>query len=133
MKRMIRRGRIEDQGVDLTPMLDVVFIMLIFFIVTASFTKETAIEVDRPNGIPTETLESEAIVLRISESNQIWLGDRIVDIRRVQHNIMTLLAEVPDAPVVVRVDADATNGVFIRVIDQARQAGASRVALVEEI
>ena len=118
----------EEDGVDLTPMLDVVFIMLIFFIVTASFIKERAIDISRPDAPPTTT-ESKSILVTITASDQIWMGLRLIDIRSIRANVERMLAENPEAPVVVNADAESTNGIFVTVLDQARLAGAMKVSL----
>ena len=118
----------EEDGVDLTPMLDVVFIMLIFFIVTASFVKERGIDISRPDA-PSTTTESKSILVRITESDQIWMGLRLIDVRRIRANVERMLAENPEAPVVVSADPESTNGIFVTVLDQARLAGATKVSL----
>ena len=132
MKRTHRIRRAEDEGVNLTPMLDVVFIMLIFFIVTASFVKEYGIEINRPDTSERTVQKSAVILVTISATDQVWIGDRSVDLRSIRANVERMLAENPDAPVVIRPDASCTNGTFVTVLDQARQAGASNVSLAAE-
>ena len=133
MNRIHRVRRADDEGVNLTPMLDVVFIMLIFFIVTASFVKEYGIEINRPDA-STQTVPEHAVILvTISARDQVWIGERSVDLRSIRANMERMLAENPDAQVVIRADASSTNGTFVSVIDQARQAGVSNVSLAAEI
>ena len=122
----------DDSSIDLTPMLDVVFIMLIFFIVTASFLKESGFEVNKPavqQQPPTE--ESQSIVVKIMADGQIFIGPRRVDVRSVRPNIERLRAEKPDAPVVVQAHADARNELLIKAMDSARLAGAIDVSIAE--
>ena len=121
----------EDEGViDLTPMLDVVFIMLIFFIVTTSFVKEIGIDVNRPsNAPPTEKKVSEVIAIRIDELGQISVQNRSVDVRAVRANIESALAVKPEASVVVISHRDSDAGILVQVSDQARVAGADKVSL----
>ena len=133
MHRDRRTRQTKDEEINLTPMLDIVFIMLIFFIVTASFVKERGIELNRPDVTPQSTSESKAILITIADTGQVWMAGRAVDLRSVRANIERMLAENPDAPVVVRTDASASNGTFVRVLDQARQAGASSISLSAEI
>ena len=109
-------------------MLDVVFIMLVFFIVTASFVKESGIEISRPD-TPSFTLESKSILIKVAASDQIWLGARLIDNRNIRANVERMLAENSDAPVVISADVDSTNGTFVTVLDQARLAGATSVSL----
>jgi biopolymer transport protein ExbD len=122
--------RAEEAEINITPMLDIVFIMLIFFIVTTSFVKEIGIDVNRPSNKPVETKKSsEVVAIRISEVGQISVQNRDVDIRAVRANIESELATKPDASVVVISDRNADAGLLVRVIDQARVAGAENVSL----
>jgi biopolymer transport protein ExbD len=129
MRRRLHRGDDEAQ-INITPMLDIVFILLIFFIVTTSFVKEFGIDVNRPSSAPLEEQpQSELIAIRIDENDQIYFQDRLVDIRAVRANIESGLAVQPDAAVVVIADRAADAGLLVRVVDQARVAGAERVSL----
>jgi biopolymer transport protein ExbD len=120
----------EEAEINITPMLDIVFIMLIFFIVTTSFVKEIGIDVNRPSNAPVQEQKiSEVIAIRIDETGQISVGNRTVDIRAVRANIESELATKPDASVVVISDRNSDAGLLVRVIDQARVAGAEKVSL----
>ena len=117
----------EDQGgaeIDLTPMLDVVFIMLIFFIFVASFIKEAGVEVNRPDdNQPDNPEDSTSILVEVASDNQIWMENRRVDIRAVRANIQRLLAEDPEAPVTIKVEKGAEAGIVVDVADAARESG----------
>ncbi len=121
----------QEQGgaeIDLTPMLDVVFIMLIFFIVVASFIKEAGVEVNRPDdNQPDDPQDSTSILVEIASDNQIWMENRRVDIRAVRANIQRLLAEDPEAPVTVKVEKGAEAGIVVDVADAARESGVAAV------
>ena len=111
-------------------MLDIVFIMLIFFIVTTSFVTEFGVDVNRPSNAPVQEQErSEIIAVRIDDNGQIFVQERPVDIRAVRANIENGLALQPDAAVVVIADRFSASGLLVRVVDQARVAGASKVSL----
>ncbi len=133
-----KKGRAGDDTneIDLTPMLDVVFIMLIFFIVTASFVKEIGINpnVPEPNNNPPPDDAEPNILVRISADNQIWLmekeGERRVDTRAVRSNIERLRAELPKASVIIMADVVAHTGTYVAVADAAREAKAPNVVLV---
>jgi biopolymer transport protein ExbD len=126
-RRLRRKGGDEENEVNLTPMLDVVFIMLIFFIVTASFTKESGVDVNRPDSSSNEsTSKAASIVVRISAQNEVIIGNRRVDIRRVTANVQQRLAEDPRSSVVLSVHPESSNGTFVTVLDQARLAGGDR-------
>ncbi len=124
----------EDQAeINITPMLDIVFIMLIFFIVTTSFVKEVSVDVSRPSNQPQkEEKLSEVIAIRISATGEISVQQRVIDIRAVRANIETSLAAKPEASVVVIASRDADAGLLVRVIDQARVAGAEKVSIAAE-
>jgi biopolymer transport protein ExbD len=131
----MRRRRIQEQDdteVNLTPMLDVVFIMLIFFIVTASFVKESGIDVTRPDAVTAERKERGNILVAISESGQVWIDKRHVDIRAVRANIERLSAENPQGSVVIQADTNSKNGILVQVMDAARLAGVEQVSIAAE-
>lgn len=130
MRRKRRHGG-EEAEINITPMLDIVFIMLIFFIVTTSFVKEIALDLNRPSSEPQEEKRiSEVITIRIQANGQVEVGDRPVDIRAVRANVEGELATRGfDTPVVVIADRAADSGLMVRVIDQARMAGADKVSL----
>ncbi len=129
----MRRKRLaqnnEDTGVDLTPMLDVVFIMLIFFIVTTSFVKEAGIEVSRPSAATAEKKDKASIFVGISESGDIWIDKRKIDIRSVRANIERLHAETPEGSIVVQADKGSKTGTLVRVMDQIRAAGVTAISV----
>jgi biopolymer transport protein ExbD len=113
----------------MTPMLDIVFIMLIFFIVTSSFIKESGIDVSSPSASTAERKERGNILIAISAEGEVWIDKRNVDIRAVRSNVERLHAENPEGSVVIQADKDSKNGLLIQVIDQARLAGVSNVAI----
>lgn len=123
----------EEEGtVDLTPMLDVVFIMLIFFIVTASFIKEAGVEVNRPQANTAEQ-KNAAVLVAINADNSVWMDGRRVDIRSVRANIERLHAENPEGAVIIQADELASVKTFTEVLDQARQVvPPERVSLATE-
>ena len=123
----------EESEVNLTPMLDVVFIMLIFFIVTASFVKEAGIEITRPPAATAERQERGNILIAITKDNQIWIDRRQVSPQALRANIERLHAENPQGSVVIQADEKSQNGLLVRVMDAARLAGVKNVALAAEI
>ena len=129
-----RRTRERDTSeVNLTPMLDVVFIMLIFFIVTASFVKEAGIDISRPPAATAERKERGNILIAITANDQIWIDRRHVDPRSVRANIERMHAENPQGSVVIQADKDSKNGLLVQVMDAARLAGVSNVSLAAEV
>ena len=129
MKR--KRRSDEEAEINITPMLDIVFIMLIFFIVTTSFVRESGIEMNRAANSPTRTEDaSKAIFVRIEDDGSIFVRNRPTDIRLVHANIQSSLAAMPGAPVVVAASRNTDAGILVRVVDQARVAGAEQVSMV---
>jgi biopolymer transport protein ExbD len=123
----------EDDAVNLTPMLDVVFIMLIFFIVTASFVKESGIDVNRPNAATAERKEKGNIIVAISENNQVWIDRRQVDPRALRANIERMHAENPNGAVVIQADEESKNKLLVQVMDAARMAGVKNVSIAADV
>ena len=113
----------EANEIDLTPMLDVVFIMLIFFIVTTSFVKEAGVEVNRPQAASAEKKENTSIFVAIKSNDEVWIDKRPIDIRAVRANIERLHAENPDGGVVIQADDESKTGLLVKVIDQILLAG----------
>ncbi len=123
----------EESAIDITPMLDVVFIMLIFFIVTATFVKETGIDVNRPNAATAVKQEKANILIAIDAKNRVWIDRRQIDIRAVRPNIERLHAENPQGSVVIQADKNSKNGLLVLVMDAARLANVPNVALAAEV
>ena len=119
----------EEAGIDLTPMLDVVFIMLIFFIVTSSFIKESGIEVNRPQADTASSQEKGNILIAVTADGQVWLDKQVVDVRSVRAHVERMRQEQPEGMVVVQADQDARTGLVVQVMDQARLAGVQDVVL----
>jgi len=122
----------EKEEIDMTPMLDVVFILLIFFIVTASFVKEAGIDVNRPEAATAVKKERANILVAISDKGDVWINKRKVDIRSVQANIERLKAENPQGTVVIQADKKATTDTLIKVMDSARAAGVYDVSIAAQ-
>ena len=131
MSRLARHhAEEEENNIDLTPMLDVVFIMLIFFIVTASFIKESGLEISRPDASNAEpNPENKSIVFQVSPTNEIWLEGRRIDIRSVRANVERLHAQNPKATVVVQAAPSANTDTLTQISDQSREANVYDVSL----
>ena len=122
----------EENEINLTPMLDVVFIMLIFFIVTASFIKEAGIDVNRPDAPTAERQEDANILIAISANDEIWIDRRLIDPRAVRANIERLHAENPKGSVVIQADKRSTNEALVTVMDASRAAGVYNISIAAE-
>lgn len=123
----------EENEINLTPMLDVVFIMLIFFIVTASFVKEAGLDVNRPDQPTTETKTDEQnILVRISANDEIFIDRRMIDPRALRANLERLRAENPEGSVVIQANRSSTNKMLVAVMDAARLAGVYNISIAEQ-
>ena len=131
--RRRRSKRRDEEEVNLTPMLDVVFILLIFFIVTASFVKESGIDINRPAAATAVRKERGNILVAITPTGQIWIDRRQIDIRAVRANIERLHAENPQGAVVIQADRDSKNGLLVEVLDAAKLAGVENISIAAEV
>jgi biopolymer transport protein ExbD len=116
-------------SINITPLIDMVFILLIFFIVTTSFVKETGVDVNRPSAEAAERKERGNILIAVRANGEIWMDERQVDIRAVRANVERLHAENPEGSVVIVADEDSRTGLVVEVMDQARLAGVSEVSI----
>ena len=123
----------EEEEVNLTPMLDVVFIMLIFFIVTASFVKESGTDVERPNAVTAVPKARGNILVAITRTGEVWIDRRQVDVRSVRVHIERLYAENPQGAVVIQADRDSKNALLVQVMDAAQQAGVKTISIAADI
>jgi len=128
-RQTIQREDEEGSEVNLTPMLDVVFIMLIFFIVTASFIKEPGVLIRRPEAATAELKQRANILIALTQNGEVWIQKRKVDIRSVRPVVERMLAENPLGSVVIQADEGSKHGLFVKVMDQTRQAGARTIAI----
>ena len=131
MAKHLRKSA-DEAEIDMTPMLDVTFIMLIFFIVTASFTKETGIDLSQSNNdtqLQQQNSKNVSVVIDITGNDEVVMEGRTIDARSVQANVQRLRAENPEANVVVRAAATAKAQTLVTVVDQARLAGVSGVVI----
>lgn len=132
MRRITSVSTDDESEVNITPLIDIVFIMLIFFIVTATFVKEAGIDVNKPDAPTAEVKKKANILIAIDANNNIWLDRRKIDIRSVIPNIKRLRAENPQGSVVIQADEESKNKMLVEVMDAARQAGVVNIALAAE-
>lgn len=131
MKRKKHTSADDEAQIDMTPMLDIVFIMLIFFIVTTSFVKEKGLEVNRPKENQNQVNQpSTALSIRIDELGKIMMNGREVDIRRVVANIQTFLAENNTDSAAIQAHENTEHGIVVEVMDQAKEAGIAKVSVL---
>ena len=122
----------EGSEIDLTPMLDVVFIMLIFFIVTAVFIKEPGVTIDRPDALTQEAVTNQSILIAINSKNEIWLDKKKIDESQIKAVIERLHVENPKGAVVIQADNDSNAGTYALVWDAAKEAGVEDIALAAD-
>ena len=122
----------EESNIDMTPMLDIVFIMLIFFIVTATFVKETGIDVTRPDADTAVQQTKVGMLIAIDAQNEIWINRRKIDLSALRANVERLRAENPQGGAVIQADKAARTGILVDVMDRLRQAGVPRVSIATD-
>ncbi|MFT5013615.1 MAG: biopolymer transport protein ExbD [Patiriisocius sp.] len=122
----------EEKVADLTPMLDVVFIMLIFFIVTATFIKETGVEINRPDAITATPKKTVSLLVGVGEDNQVWIDKKQVDIRNVRPRMERLHAENPKGGLVILADSESKVEKVLAIMEAARAIGIGQVAIASE-
>ena len=122
----------DDTELDMTPMLDIVFIMLIFFIVTTSFVKESGVTVSTPGASTASQQESANIFIAITAGGEIWIDRRPVDSRSVRAIVARLHADNPEGSVIIQSDEKASTGMLVDVMDQVRLAGVEAIAIAAE-
>ena len=119
----------EDAEINMTPMLDIVFIMLIFFIVTAAFVKEAGVTITKPEAATADLKPRASILIAVTSSDQVWINRKRTDIKVLRTVLERLLAENPKGTVVIQADQEAKSGLTMEVMEAARQAGAPNVAI----
>ncbi len=115
-------------GIDMSPMIDCVFILLIFFIVTTTFVEETGVEVDRPQAASAVQLEKTSILIAVTAKGEVVYGGRDIGIAGVQSMVRRMLQQ-EDVPVIVQADAASSSGLLVRVVDEAKLGGATKVSV----
>jgi biopolymer transport protein ExbD len=126
--RQSTAGDSGDGGIDISPLIDCVFILLIFFIVTTVFVEETGVEVDRPQAAASIQLEKTSILIALTEKGEVVYGGREIGVNGVQPLVKRLL-QTEDLPVIIQADAAAPVGMFARVLDEAKLGGALKVSI----
>jgi biopolymer transport protein ExbD len=132
-RRHSKKSSSSSAEVNMTPMIDMVFILLIFFIVTTSFVKETGVEVSRPSAQTAERKERGNILIAITKQGQIWIDRRLVDVSAVRANVERLHVENPEGAVIVQADDESKTGMLVKVIDQVRLAGISSISIAAQV
>ncbi len=130
MRQRLNLDTLEnDAEIDMTPMLDIVFIMLIFFIVSTSFVREAGVEIERPVSSTAEVKENQGVMLAITANDEVWLDRQPVDVRMIRPTLERLKVEQPDLGVMIQADKDAKTGLLVEVMDQVKMSGVEQVAV----
>ncbi|MDZ7791273.1 MAG: biopolymer transporter ExbD [Xanthomonadales bacterium] len=127
-----RHATKDDPEINITPMLDIVFIMLIFFIVTTSFIRETGVEVERPTALTAEPRPQGNVLIAIRDNDEVWMNKQQVEIHEVRPEVERARAENPESAVVLVADRGARTGTLVEVMDQVQAAGISRISISAE-
>ena len=127
--RKQRRSREEEMDINITPMLDIVFIMLIFFIVTTSFVKEPGIDPQRPVAATSEPKPRGNILIGVTPEGQIWVNNRQVELAEIRQFVEDTVTENPESSAIVVSDQASPTGIVIDIMDQVRAGGVSDISI----
>ncbi len=119
----------EDAAIDISPLIDCIFILLIFFIVTTTFVEETGIEVDKPQAASASALDKQSVMIAITPEGAIVYGGKEIGLSGIQPIVRRFVEKEADTPVIIQADEKAPTGIFARVLDEAKLGGAAKVSL----
>ena len=119
----------EAGEIDLTPMLDVIFILLIFFIVTSVFVTEAGIDVERPEASTAESQQGDLILIAVGPAGDIWIDGEVIDPRSIRSRFELRLADAPNSSVIIQADAQANNESVMQILAAAREANIEAVSI----
>lgn len=130
---MARRRIPDDEpDINITPMLDIVFIMLIFFIVTTSFIRETGVEINKPTALTAEPRPQGNVLIAIRDNDEVWMNRKNLELHEIRPEVERARAENPESAAVLIADRSARTGLLIEVMDQVQAAGISRISISAE-
>ena len=132
MEFNLPRRKQKDMGIEMGPLMDIVFILLIFFVVTSSFTRETGVDVTKPQAQTASQLEKENLLIAITREGTIHMNERQVDLASLQDILKQSLAKAPDREAVVIADKESETGVLVQVIDMCNLAGVKKVSIAAQ-
>lgn len=122
----------EEASIDMSPLIDCIFILLIFFIVTTTFVEETGIEVDKPQAASASDLEKQSVMIAVTADGNVVYGGKGIGVAGVQPLVRRFVEKESTTPVIVQVDEKAPSGLFVKVIDEAKLGGAMKVSVATE-
>ncbi len=122
----------EDAAIDISPLIDCIFILLIFFIVTTTFVEETGVEVDKPQAASAADLEKQSIMIAVTADGNIVYGGKGIGVSGVQPLVRRFVEKEADTPVIVQADEKAPSGLMVKVIDEAKLGGALKVSIATQ-
>ena len=128
-----RRAKKQTLELNIAPLIDMVFILLIFFLVTTSFVKETGVDISRPAASTAVSKTGTTILIGVTRDSTIHMDKREIDVRAVRANVERALAENPEASVVIVADKESLTGLVINVMDSCKMAGAENVSLAASL
>jgi biopolymer transport protein ExbD len=119
----------SEGAIDISPLMDCVFILLIFFIVTTTFVEETGVEVERPQAASSKQLEKTSILIALMSNGNVVYGGEEIGLAKVQWTVKRILQKDKETPVIIQVDQAAPSGMLVRIIEEAKLAGAVKVSV----
>lgn len=116
-----------DGEINMSPLIDIVFILLIFFVVTTVFVDDPGVEINKPSAMSASEVEKNSVLIGVTSSNEVFHGGKNIGVEGVRTVVSVLLADDSSLPVVIQGDAEASHGMIMRVTDAAQMAGAKSV------
>ncbi|WP_144391374.1 ExbD/TolR family protein [Pleionea sediminis] len=129
MAKQVAKRREEEAEIDMTPMLDIVFIMLIFFIVTASFVKEAGVQVTNPTAVTAKERPDANVFIAVTKEGEVHIDNKNIDVDKLKVEIQRIMAETPFISIVIQADKSSKAGVVMKVLDAAKAAGVKGVSV----
>ena len=129
MRQTHSKQESEVVNIDLTPLIDTVFILLIFFLVTSSFTKESGIDVDRPTAQTAVREEQGSMIIAVSKEGEVWIDNNKIELNAVRSHVERAHAQNPEGTIIILADQNSRTGITVEVLDQVRLAGVTNVSI----
>lgn len=129
MRRSYTESEYQPIHLNVIPLIDVMFFLVLFFVATSSFIRETGVDVNRPAAKSAQLQEKGNIIVSVTKNGEIWIDRRKVDIRALRANVERMYAENPGSAVIIAADEEAQTGLLVAALDEARLAGVENVAI----
>jgi biopolymer transport protein ExbD len=129
MRRSYTESEYQPVYINVIPLIDVMFFLVLFFVATSSFIRETGVDVNRPTARSAEQQEKGNIIVSVTKNGEVWIDRRKIDMRALRANVERMYVENPGSAVIIAADEEAPIGLLVTALDEARLAGVQNVAI----